>query len=196
MKEQLQDVDAPTHVDVLNSSNEASSPIFSVRHDTLRFRGGDTAKRDVVVHDDAVGIVAIRGTETPEILLIRQYRHPVEQLMWEIPAGLLDHEGEDPRDAAKRELAEEAQLAADEWDVLAHYASSPGFSTEKVTIFLATSVHESNLPEGFVLEAEEAEIVKRWVPLADVVDAVVAGQLSSPSLVIGALAAARRFDIR
>ena len=66
------------------------------------------------------------STSDDRVLLIRQYRHPVRTREWEIPAGLLDVAGEDPLAAAQRELAEEADLAAAEWDVLADFFTSPG----------------------------------------------------------------------
>lgn len=190
----LSDQSAPDHVQVIETYREDSSPIFSVCHDTVRFRNGDVVTRDVVTHQDAVGIVALRNEEDPEILLIRQYRHPLKEMMWEIPAGLCDHEGEAPVETAARELAEEAQLHAQSWEELARFASSPGFCTERVTIFLARSIVKTSRPRDFILEGEEAEIETRWAPLHEVVDAVIAGQLTSPSLIIGVLAAARRFS--
>ena len=73
-----------------------------------------------------IAVVVLRGeSEGEEILLERQYRHPVKAELWEIPAGLLDIPGEDPRIAAERELAEEADLVADRWDVLVDYFTSP-----------------------------------------------------------------------
>ncbi|MGV9187666.1 NUDIX domain-containing protein [Arcanobacterium canis] len=190
----LSDQFAPDHVHVIETHVEESSPIFDVRHDTIRFQNGDVATRDIVTHQDAVGIVALRNEEHPEILLIRQYRHPMKQMMWEIPAGLCDHEGETPVETAARELAEEAQLSAQSWEELVSFASSPGFCTERVTIFLAKGISKTSRPRDFVLEGEEVEIETRWVALHEVVDAVLAGQLTSPSLVIGALAAAQRFS--
>ncbi len=75
-----------------------------------------------------------------DVLLLRQYRHPVGMDLWEIPAGLLDVEGEDFVVGAARELAEEADLVADRWNVLADFFNSPGSSSEAIRIYLARGV--------------------------------------------------------
>jgi ADP-ribose pyrophosphatase len=149
--------------------------------------GGGIATRDVVVHPGAVGIIAMnrRG----EILLLRQYRHPVGRYLWEPPAGLLDIAGEDPLAAARRELHEEAHLEADRWDVLVDAFTTPGGSEEAVRIYLAREVRESTQVR-FVGEDEEADMPNRWVPLNDAVAAVLAGQLHNPLAIMGILALA------
>ena len=122
-----------------------------------------------------------------ELLLERQYRHPVKAELWEIPAGLLDIPGEDPRIAAERELAEEADLVADRWDVLVDYFTSPGGSTEPMRIFLARELHDAD--EAFEREDEEATMEYAWVSLDDALTMVLDGRLHNPSAVIGVLAA-------
>lgn len=94
------------------------------------------AQRDYLAHPGAVAIAAVRpvaGADPSsreisdwEILLVRQYRHPVRAFLWEVPAGLLDHAGEDRVSAAKRELWEEANLEAEIWQVLVDFFTSPG----------------------------------------------------------------------
>ncbi len=122
-----------------------------------------------------------------EILLERQYRHPVKAELWEIPAGLLDIPGEDPRIAAERELAEEADLVAKRWDVLVDYFTSPGGSTEPLRIFLARELRDAD--EAFEREDEEATMEYAWVRLDDALTMVLDGRLHNPSAVIGVLAA-------
>ena len=114
------------------------------------------------------------------MLLIKQYRHPVRTREWEIPAGLLDVDGEDPLAAAQRELAEEADLVAAEWAVLADFVTSPGGSDEAIRIYLARGL--SATPEAFAREDEEADMELRWVPLDECVDAVLARRVQNPSL--------------
>src|SRR5699024_5294316 len=96
------------------------------------------------------------------VLLIRQYRHPVRRRDWEIPAGLLDVAGEHPLATARRELAEEADLAATQWSVLAEFATSPGGSNELIRVYLARGLTEL---EPFARTEEEADIERRWVGL-------------------------------
>lgn len=149
------------------------------------------ATRDFVDHPGAVAIVALReGGDEPEVLLLRQYRHPVRALLWEVPAGLLDVAGEDPAAAAARELAEEACLQAGRLDVLVDYFTTPGGNSESLRIFLARDLTPAPLPAGFTREAEERELELRWVPLSQAVQAVHAGHIHNPSAVVGVLATA------
>ena len=106
--------------------------------------------------------------------------------MWEIPAGLLDVAGENPVEAAGRELAEEADLGAAEFSFLASFYTSPGCSDEQLDVYLARGVHP--VETDFTREDEEEEIETAWVPLKDVVTGVLAGNLRCPSLVVGVLA--------
>ena len=99
--------------------------VFDVNRETARFHGGEMV-REYTVHHGAVAVLAI--DEHDRVLLINQYRHPVRSRLWEIPAGLLDVEGEDPLAAAKRELAEETDLVADEWSDPITFYPSPGQS--------------------------------------------------------------------
>jgi ADP-ribose pyrophosphatase len=121
------------------------------------------------------------------VLLIKQYRHPVRHWDWEIPAGLLDITGEDPLDAAKRELAEEADLQAETWNVLTDIFTSPGGSDEAIRIYLARSVRPT--AEAFAREAEEADIEVAWVPLEEAVEGVLARRLHNAPLSVAVLAA-------
>ena len=176
-------------------------PIFAVDADHVRLGPGqEPMARQVVAHHDAVAVVALRqGPDSSqddgaaELLVVRQYRHPVRAALWEIPAGLLDVDGEDPLTAAARELAEEAELQAGAYERLATFLTSPGCSTERLYVYMATELSEA--APDFVREDEEAEIVSQWFPLADVLAAVDRGDLGSPTLVVGVLAAARRLGV-
>ncbi len=145
-----------------------SGRVIDVRTDEVSMPGGATATRDVVVHPGAVGIIALDNAG--QVLLIQQYRHPVGRLLWEPPAGLLDEPGEDPLEAAKRELYEEAHLQAQRWEVLLDVFTSPGMSDEAVRIYLARDVSPADRPR-FVGENEEANLPSRWIPLDEAVRA-------------------------
>ncbi|MCR2051918.1 NUDIX hydrolase [Actinomyces bowdenii] len=176
-----------------------SGPIFTVDADEVVLApGAPPVARQVVAHHDAVSIVALREGEessapggAPEILMVRQYRHPVSAALWEIPAGLLDVPGEEPVLAAQRELAEETDHAAAHWRVLADFYASPGFTTEGVRVFLARGLSLLPPQERTEREAEEAEFEPVWVPLERVVQAVMEGRIHNPSTVVGVLAAER-----
>ena len=185
--------------ELVSSERVWSGPIFAVDADHVRLGPGqEPVARQVVVHHDAVAVVALRAGEdssqgdgAPEILMVRQYRHPVRASLWEIPAGLLDVPGEQPAVAAARELAEETDYTAATWNTLAEFYASPGFTTEGARIFLAQDL--SLLPEErrTPREAEEAEFVPTWVRLDEAIDAVMDGRLHNPSTVLGVLATAQ-----
>ncbi|MDO4899962.1 NUDIX domain-containing protein [Actinomyces sp.] len=194
----LWDVHDPTRR-VISHERVWSGPIFAVDDDAVVLAEGIApVRRQTVVHHDAVNVVALReGRESSqsdsaaEILMVRQYRHPVRAMLWEIPAGLLDVPGESPLAAAQRELAEETDYAAARWDVLVDSYASPGFTTEGARTFLARELKLLPGEERIAREAEEAEFEPTWVRFDDAVEAVLRGRLHNPSTVIGILAAAR-----
>jgi 8-oxo-dGDP phosphatase len=162
--------------------------VISVRQDRLRSPAdGAEFVRDVVIHPGAVGVVALDDDE--RVLLVSQYRHPVGHRLFEVPAGLLDVPGEPYRLAAARELYEEGHVRADEWRVLVDLFTSPGMTTESTRIFLARGLTAVADVDRHVGVHEEADMPVSWAPLADVVDAVLAGRLHNPILVSGVLAA-------
>ena len=180
---------APHEYRVLDSETVFDGPIFSLHRDTVAMPGGGDSVRDVVRHPGAVAIVALDDED--RVLLLRQYRHALGRYLWELPAGLRDADGEAPLATAKRELAEEAELAAGRWSLLATIHSSPGFSDELVLIYLAEDLTAADRPEGFTVEHEEADMTLERVPLADAVQRVFDGDIRNASAVAGLLAAAQ-----
>ncbi|SDL56369.1 NUDIX domain-containing protein [Tessaracoccus oleiagri] len=148
---------------------------------------GATMTRQFLTHPGAVAVVPW-DEERDEVVVLRQYRHPVGMELVEIPAGLLDEDGEDWLDAAARELAEEVELAARRWDVLVDMVTTPGACEESLRIYLARGLAPTARPDGFELEGEEAEMVTARVGRQELVDAVLAGRCQSPTLVAGVLA--------
>jgi 8-oxo-dGTP pyrophosphatase MutT (NUDIX family) len=148
----------------------------------------DVVRREFVRHPGAVAVVALDDDD--RVLLLSQYRHPVRRELWEAPAGLLDVAGEDARDAAARELAEEADLTAGRWDVLVDYFTSPGASDEAIRVFLARDLSDVPHGERFEREDEERDMVVESLPLDEAVTLVLSGALHNPSAVAGVLAAA------
>jgi 8-oxo-dGTP pyrophosphatase MutT (NUDIX family) len=165
-----------------------SGRIFDLVREDVELGAAGTVTREYLDHPGAVAVVVLDGED--RVLLLRQYRHPVRARLWEVPAGLLDVEGEPAVDAAARELAEEADLVADRWDVLVDFATTPGASNEAIRVFLARDVREVPVGQRHERTGEESEIITRWVPLDDAVARVLAGELHNPSAVVGILAAA------
>jgi 8-oxo-dGTP pyrophosphatase MutT (NUDIX family) len=184
---------APPHeFRVLDSETVFEGHVISLRRDTLTMPGGGDSVREVVHHPGAVAVVALDADDN--VVLVRQYRHPVGRHLWELPAGLRDEDGEPPLETAKRELAEETQLAAARWSLLVSLYSSPGFSDELVQIYLAEDLSVADRPEGFVVEHEEADMTVERVPLDEAVQRVFDGDIRNSSAVAGILAAARHRD--
>ena len=166
-----------------------SGRIFSVVSDDVTMPGGGSATRDYVRHVGAVAVVAL--DDAGQVVLIRQYRHPVGRHLWELPAGLMDVGGEDLAAAALRELAEEADLTAGRVDVLVDLHSSPGFSDEVVRVFLARELAEVPAEQRHDRHDEEADLQVVRVDLDEAVRMVLAGEITNASCVAGLLAAAR-----
>jgi len=127
-------VDEPVEYPLVESERVFEGRVWDIRRDTFEL-AGHRLVREYTAHTGAVGVLALDADD--RALLIKQYRHPVRTRDWEIPAGLLDIDGEDPLSTAKRELAEEADLEASEWAVLADFATSPGGSNEVIRVYLA-----------------------------------------------------------
>ncbi|MFD8025314.1 NUDIX domain-containing protein [Streptomyces lavendulae] len=159
----------------------------AVDSDEVRMPDGSVARRDYQVHPGSVCVLAL--DEEGRVLVIRQYRHPVRHRLWELPAGLLDVPGENPLHAAQRELYEEAHVKAEDWRVLADFFASPGGSDEAIRIFVARGVAEAEGERYEESSSEEADMEVAWVPLADLVRGILAGELGNPGLVTGVLAA-------
>lgn len=180
-------IDRPESAEVVESVRSFEGAVWDVRRDRFRF-GGQELAREYLDHPGAAAVLAVDDDE--RVLLINQYRHPIRSRDWELPAGLLDVEGEGPLATAQRELAEEADLVASEWSELFTLHPSPGGSSEVIHVFEARGLADS--PEPFARTAEEAELELRWVPLAEVVAAVLAGRVRNGILMTAVLAAHAR----
>lgn len=183
--------DEPFSPEVLTSDLVYEGRVWDVRSDRVRYGDGEMV-RQYVAHTGAVAILAL--DDEGRVLLIQQYRHPIRHRDWELPAGLLDVAGEEPLEAAKRELAEEADLVAAHWEPLVSSWTTPGGNDEMIHIFLATGI--SAAESAHDREDEEADIRVEWVPLSDAVDAVLAGRMRNGILSIGVLAASQRLRDR
>lgn len=179
--------DEPMAWPVLDGAVLGRGVIQQFVRDQVQSPSGEVMTRDYLVHTGAVGVIAL--DEQERVLVVRQYRHPVGFRLIEPPAGLLDVRGENWLVAAQRELAEETAMQAERWDVLVDYMTSPGCLQESLRIFLARGLSAAPRPEGFVLDGEEAHMDVCWVALDDLVDAIFAGRIQNPTMVVGALAA-------
>lgn len=176
--------DDTEHPEILRHETVYQGAVWDVVRDEFPY-GDSTLRRDYVNHPGASAVVAV--DDEKNVVLLRQYRHPVRARNWEIPAGLLDQPGEDPLECAKRELAEEANLFAADYTHLGTFNVSPGGSNEVIHIYLATGLHE--VDTDFVKTGEEADLeVHRW-PLQEAVDAVKNGAIANQIAAMGLLLA-------
>jgi ADP-ribose pyrophosphatase len=136
----------------IDSRVEWQGRIATVRTDRFRYDDGEQAEREVVAHPGAAAVVALDGDQ---LLMVRQPREAVnEQALLELPAGKLDHDGEDALATAQRELAEEVGKAARTWRALTRFYTSPGFAAEECHLFLASDLYDAPA------EAEEDERIE------------------------------------
>jgi ADP-ribose pyrophosphatase len=156
---------------------EGAAP-FSVRRDMISVPGRPEERfgRLVMEHPGAVVILAVDDQE--RALVLMQYRHPARMRFVELPAGLLDVEGEDPLVAARRELREEGLVLAEQWRHLFTTYSSPGLSSERISYYVATGLSPAPDRDGFEPEHEELDMTLDWVPVSELLDGVRDGRVT------------------
>jgi ADP-ribose pyrophosphatase len=186
----VEDVFAPRPV--LETTPLHHGMVWDLVRDRVDLGEAGQVTREYLDHPGAVGVLALDGRD--RVLLIRQYRHPVRSLLWELPAGLLDVDGEPPEQAAARELAEEADLVAARWDTLVDWYNSPGGMNEAIRVYLARDLTEVPAGERHTRDGEELGMLTAWLDLDEARDAVLAGRLHNPTAVVGLLAAAAARD--
>ena len=162
---------------LISSTEVAATPIFKVTLDRAMDPDGFEIKRAIVQHGGSAVMMPVdaRG----RILLVRQYRLPARQYLWELPAGRVDA-GESVLQAAKRELQEETGYRAKKWTKISEFYPSPGFLAEKMTIFLAT-----DLIEGEAKPMEDERIQTRWFTRRELGDWIKTGKIKDAKTLIG-----------
>jgi len=176
---------SPRAFEALGGETVYSGRLVNVRIERFRHADGEEVEREIVRHQGAVGIVA---HDAERVWLVRQPREAVgDPDLLEIPAGRLDVEGEQPLQAARRELAEEIGLGARSWEPILSYYTSAGFTDERVHLFHASELFEKSAESE---ENERIEIVG-W-PLAEIERAIA--QCEDAKTVIGLMWLARRLN--
>ncbi|WP_084956940.1 NUDIX domain-containing protein [Thermoactinospora rubra] len=177
--------DQPEEWPVAATKEHFRGYVIGVRTDSVRMPRDEVADRDYVEHPGAVAVLAL--DDRRRVLLIRQYRHPVRHLLWELPAGIRDVEGEPLAETAARELAEEAGYRAATWHTLLDLMTSPGMTDERIRIFLARDLEPFD--SGYEHRHEEVDMPVEWVPLDEAVQKVLSGKIHNSPAVAGILAA-------
>lgn len=156
---------------MVSSKNVFNGVLLNVNFDEISLPDGRKATREYITHIGAVCVIPI--TDDGKVIIERQYRYPIGQLVTEIPAGKLDFSDEDRLEAAKRELREETGYTADNWRDIGLFYPAPAYSDEKITMFLATGLHkgETELDEDEFIEVDA-------VPLKELVSDVLSGKIT------------------
>lgn len=166
----------------LSSEDIYTGAIIKVEKWTVALPNGRHAPREIVRHNGAAAVVAV--DERGYVTLVRQHRVAIGELTWEIPAGKLDYAGEDPFACARRELEEETGLRAAHWKKLNHVVTTPGFCTERIGIYLATGLTQS---EAHPDRDEFLNVTA--MPLKEAVAHVMAGEITDLKTCVGLLMA-------
>jgi ADP-ribose pyrophosphatase len=162
---------------LISSTEIAKTPIFDVTLDRALDPDGFEIKRAIIQHGGSAVIMPVdaRG----RLLLVKQYRLPARQYLWELPAGRVDA-GETPLKAARRELIEETGYRAKTWKKIVEFYPSPGFLAEKMSIYLATG-----LTEGAKKPMEDERIEMRWVSRSELHQWIKSGKIKDAKTMIG-----------
>jgi ADP-ribose pyrophosphatase len=160
--------------------------VFSLFRENVTLENGVTVDMDLIRHPGASAVIPL--TEAKDIVMIRQYRHAVGAYIWEIPAGTLDPR-ETPLDCAKRELTEETGFAASQWQPLGEVTPVPGYSNERIHLFLATQLTQATQR----LDSDEMLHVET-LAMADAVNMVFQGGIQDCKTICGILLANHLLD--
>lgn len=162
--------------------------VLHVKRDTVQLPNGNGAIREIIRHIGAVCVIPV--TENGDVIVERQYRYPVDQVILEIPAGKLDSAGENRLSAIQRELREETGYTADSWTEIGALYPAPAYSDEYITMYLAQKLHrgERHLDEDEFLDVYT-------VPLKELTEQVMDGRIADAKTQICILKAARMMGI-
>lgn len=169
----------------LTSRRIYTGKIISLDVDQVRFPDGSSGELEMIRHPGAAAVVPVAsdlGSADPTLLMIRQYRYATGGELWEIPAGRLDHPGEDPETCARRELQEEVGVTAGRVQRLTTVWTTPGFTDEAIHLFVATDLTptaHSREPDEFIDVVPKA--------LSEVLEMVGRGEVCDAKTVVGIL---------
>jgi ADP-ribose pyrophosphatase len=162
---------------IISSTELLKNKLFTVVDEVATDSSGFEIHRSIIKHPGSAVMMAV--DETDQILLVKQFRLPAEQDLWELPAGRIDP-GETALEAARRELREETGYHAEQWTELVSYWASPGYVAEKMTIYLA-----QNLTAGPQQPMDDERIEIRWFPKDELADWIRSGKILDGKTLVG-----------
>jgi ADP-ribose pyrophosphatase len=179
-----------SNLKVLKSEKLYAGKVFNLIVDHIEYPSGNHGIREVADHPG--GAVAVALTSDGNLILVRQFRYPLKQMLYELPAGKLNR-NEDPRLCAERELEEETGFIADSWEKLTAIHTTPGFCNELLHIFLARNARKSG--KGQNLEEGELNLTVELVPFKTAITMIETGKITDSKSICGILLAERKIKI-
>jgi ADP-ribose pyrophosphatase len=167
----------PSYMEIISSKEILKNKLFTITEEVAHDSDGFEIERNIVRHPGSAVMMAVNDEQ--QILLVRQFRLPAEQELWELPAGRLDP-GEDSLTAAKRELREETGCQAAHWKKLISFWPSPGYVGEKMDVFLATGI-----TEGEQEPMDDERIHIQWFAANEVGQMIRRGEIQDGKTLIG-----------
>ncbi len=174
--------DEPKNFRVTSHQAIYNGKVFNVLVDSIEYDSGIKGVREVVQHPGGAAVVGLFPDGT--VLLVRQYRYPLNAWLWEIPAGKLDRE-EDPLDAARREFREETGYQAESIRLLMRIHTTPGFCDETLYLYIAKGLTPD--PRGQQLEEGEHTLTVHRLPLDDVIGMIEKGEITDSKTICAIL---------
>ncbi len=171
---------------LLRSEKKYAGKVFDLIVDEIEYASGKKSIREVASHPGGGVIVAVLPNN--DLILVRQFRHPIQNFVYELPAGKLNP-GEDPANCARRELEEETGYLAGNWKPLASIFTTPGFCNERLHLFLATDLKKSE--KGQQLEEGESTLTVEAIPLSLVIKMIESGKIDDAKTICGVFLAER-----
>jgi ADP-ribose pyrophosphatase len=162
--------------------------VFDLVVDHIEYPSGNASVREIAKHPGGAVVAPVFGNG--DVLMIKQFRYPIQQIIYELAAGKLNP-GEDPEQCARRELEEETGYTADRYEKLTAFYTTPGFCTEKLHIYLATGL--SKAAGGQKLEEGEASISTVTIPLERALDMITSEEIVDGKTIVGLYMAAMKF---
>jgi ADP-ribose pyrophosphatase len=164
---------------LLSSKEVFRGRAVNLRIDTIEKKSGQVTTREIVEHQDCIAIVVVDGADN--IVMVKQFRTPVNRVLLEIPAGGVE-DGEDPEDCVRRELQEETGYLPGKIERLGGFYAAPGYCSEYLHVFLATDLSESRL---IAEDTDEIEVVR--IPVPEVLKMIDSGEICDAKSIAGLL---------
>ena len=168
--------------EIISKERKFDGVVIDVEHWQVKLPDGRQALREIVLHKGAAAVIPVDAQG--RVAMVRQFRTPLDRITLEIPAGKLDFVGEDPFVCAQRELREETGLNAGKWRKLVALRTTPGFCNETIHMYMAQDLSQGDN------DLDDDEFINvEWMPIEQLVDMVLAGQIEDSKTITAVMMA-------